>query len=121
MTIGTTIRTARVRTGLSLRDAAHLLSMPHQHLDDIERGDRRVPPRLLSPMAHHLEIDRDVLVAEWLEDAGRTPLELPADASPLARQVFVALAAAWPDLARAGSASARGTLAVIRWALSRPI
>lgn len=119
--VGAMVRAARQRSGLSVRDLEQLLGVAHPTVTEIEQGARRIPPRLLEPLALHAEMDRGELVAAWIDAEGAASLALPEGASPLARQVFAALVVAWPDLARSTSPAARGTLAVLRWALARPL
>lgn len=94
-----------------------LLGVNRSAVEEIEAGVRRLPPHRLALAAEHLEVPHAELLEEWVRAEGRATLALPSDAHPLAAQVFISLAQAWPDLVVARSPLARGTLAVMRWAL----
>jgi transcriptional regulator with XRE-family HTH domain len=116
---GEILRDARVRQGRSQDQLAILVGLRQQSVHEIEIGVRRVSEHRVELFARALEIPRTDFIDAWVAAEGGARLDLPPDAHPLARQVFVGLAQHWDDLVRADDAVARGALSVMRWALSR--
>jgi transcriptional regulator with XRE-family HTH domain len=73
MDIGTRIRAARARRGMSQSDLARALAKPRQHISQIELGHQMPRPELIVEIAKALNVSSDYLLGLVDDEDERRP------------------------------------------------
>lgn len=125
-TLGSRLRFARERAGLSIRDVAKALNLTHVSVGNWERDQTR--PKLPNLIEAAVLLDVSI---EWLTSGREQPAEPEPpkgteQAEELNRPLLAAIIAAYHDILQSGEKPgsgedmARGVLAIYDWALESP-